>query len=322
MRARIVGDAILVDDDTCVTQPFFHFSPGEICVSVLQVNQQQVVVCAARTEPEAVTGQAFASRFGVGNDLGLILAEGRPRASPNAWALAAMTCINGPPWDPGNTFRSIFFAISSSLLKIKPPRGPRRVLWVVVVTTSAWGNGEGEPRRPRVRRCGRCRPSDTPTCRRSHGIGEVDHTGIRAEAANDQLGFAFQGSLPDMVHVEQFGVGIQDVIVNFKECSREVWLQAVRQVSTVRDGQTQDTVAGLKQGHKSRDVCVGAAVWLHVCKLTAEQFLRSITSKVFDLIVEFTTAVVPLADSLPRTCWSAKIQWLPSRPWRCDFHWQ
>ena len=126
-------------------------------------------------------------------------------------------------------------------------------------------------------------------------LGEVDHTGIRAEAANDQLGFAFQRSLPDMVHVEQFGVGIQDVIVNFKECSREVWLQAVRQVSTVRDGQTQDPVAGLEQSHKSRDVCVGPAVRLHVGKLTAEQFLRSITSKVFDLVVEFTTAVVPLA---------------------------
>ena len=36
-----------------------------------------MVVRAARTEPEAVTGQAFGERFGVGNDLGLILAEGR-----------------------------------------------------------------------------------------------------------------------------------------------------------------------------------------------------------------------------------------------------
>ena len=32
---------------------------------------------------------------------------------------------------------------SSRREKISPPRGPRRVLWVVVVTISAWGNGDG-----------------------------------------------------------------------------------------------------------------------------------------------------------------------------------
>ena len=48
-------------------------------------------------------------------------------------------------------------------------------------------------------------------------LGKVDHTGIRAEAANDQFGFAFQRSIPDMIHVEQLGVGIQDVIVDFKD---------------------------------------------------------------------------------------------------------
>ena len=87
-----------------------------------------------------------------------------PRASWNATALPAMTCISGPPWTPGKTVRSIVAARacspegpaltfgksagstasgSSSRLKIIPPRGPRRVLWVVVVTMSACGNGEG-----------------------------------------------------------------------------------------------------------------------------------------------------------------------------------
>ena len=51
-------------------------------------------------------------------------------------ALAAMTCISGPPWVPGNTAELIFLA-NSSLPITRPPRGPRRVLWVVVVTTSA-----------------------------------------------------------------------------------------------------------------------------------------------------------------------------------------
>ncbi len=44
---------------------------------------------------------------------------------------------------PGNTAELSFLAISSSSDRITPPRGPRSVLCVVVVTTCACGNGEG-----------------------------------------------------------------------------------------------------------------------------------------------------------------------------------
>ncbi len=43
---------------------------------------------------------------------------------------------------PGKTALSMALACSS-LHRIMPPRGPRSVLWVVVVTTSAWGTGLG-----------------------------------------------------------------------------------------------------------------------------------------------------------------------------------
>ncbi len=43
-----------------------------------------------------------------------------------------------------NTAELSFFSISSlARARIRPPRGPRRVLWVVVVTTSAKGIGFG-----------------------------------------------------------------------------------------------------------------------------------------------------------------------------------
>ena len=44
---------------------------------------------------------------------------------------------------PGKMAELHFFAIISSLVTIMPPRGPRRVLWVVVVATWACGKGEG-----------------------------------------------------------------------------------------------------------------------------------------------------------------------------------
>ena len=53
-----------------------------------------------------------------------------------------MTCMSGPPWMPGKTLLSIAFACSSRH-RIMPPRGPRSVLCVVVVTMSECGTGDG-----------------------------------------------------------------------------------------------------------------------------------------------------------------------------------
>ena len=59
-----------------------------------------------------------------------------------ATALAAITCMSGPPCTPGKSSLSSSFA-HFSWQRIMPPRGPRSVLWVVVVTNSACGTGLG-----------------------------------------------------------------------------------------------------------------------------------------------------------------------------------
>src|SRR6516225_5413163 len=53
-----------------------------------------------------------------------------------------MTCISGPPCTPGKTVASICFANFSSHITM-PPRGPRKLLCVVVVTNCACGIGLG-----------------------------------------------------------------------------------------------------------------------------------------------------------------------------------
>ena len=51
------------------------------------------------------------------------------KASLNATALAAITCINGPPWVPGKTSELNFFSKSGLDLQIIiPPLGPLKVL--------------------------------------------------------------------------------------------------------------------------------------------------------------------------------------------------
>ncbi len=61
-------------------------------------------------------------------------------ASASATAIAVRVCIWGPPWRPGKTALSRFFALFSFDSRI-PPLGPRRVLCVVVETMSAYGTG-------------------------------------------------------------------------------------------------------------------------------------------------------------------------------------
>src|SRR5208337_5695963 len=58
------------------------------------------------------------------------------RASSKQTAFAVMVCMSGPPCMPGKTALSIACAYSL-LHMIAPPRGPRRVLWVVVVVKLA-----------------------------------------------------------------------------------------------------------------------------------------------------------------------------------------
>ena len=63
-------------------------------------------------------------------------------ASLKQSALAAITCIKGPPWIPGKiALFNLCSVANSSEERIIPPRGPRSVLCVVVVVTWAYGIG-------------------------------------------------------------------------------------------------------------------------------------------------------------------------------------
>src|SRR2546427_279974 len=53
-----------------------------------------------------------------------------------------MMCSSGPPCVPGKTCLSTALAWVSRQ-RMNPPRGPRNVLWVVLVTISACGTGDG-----------------------------------------------------------------------------------------------------------------------------------------------------------------------------------
>ena len=118
---------------------------GDLAVEALrtEVDEHEVVVRATADDAETVTGHGSRERLGVLHDLLLILHKAGLKRLMEATALAAMTCMRGPPWTPGKTWLLIFLISSSLFVRIMPPRGPRRDLCVVVVTKSAYSIGEG-----------------------------------------------------------------------------------------------------------------------------------------------------------------------------------
>ena len=112
--------------------PFGLKSTSKTCVSV---------PCVTVSSPPLINSSDRAWAFLI-TCLMYCLKSGRS-ASPNATALAAITCIKGPPWIPGKIAELNFFAKSASFVRIIPPLGPRSVLCVVVVATWQCGNGDG-----------------------------------------------------------------------------------------------------------------------------------------------------------------------------------
>ena len=138
---RVEGDAVLVAGDMARPRAFsvaLPFTPlGRRSTSIRWVSVPPVTM----SRPPFISWSANAWAFLI-TWAWYSLNSGRS-ASPKATALAAMTCIRGPPWMPGKMAELTFFAIASSSVRIMPPRGPRSVLCVVVVATWACGKGLG-----------------------------------------------------------------------------------------------------------------------------------------------------------------------------------
>ena len=100
-RVRIERDRVLVDRDAGLAERRFGDLAGEAARE--HVDQHQMVVGAAADEPEPAADEHRREPLGVGDDLLLIVANAGSAASLKHTALAAMTCISGPPWMPGKT---------------------------------------------------------------------------------------------------------------------------------------------------------------------------------------------------------------------------
>ena len=75
----------------------------------------------------------------------------------------------------------------------------------------------------------------------------------------------------------------------------EVQLHPVREMAAVRQGQSEDGVAGCQQRGHHRGVGLGARVWLHIGEVRAEQALEPVDGELLGDVDVFAAAVVPPA---------------------------
>src|SRR6185437_6798034 len=186
-------------------------------------------------------------------------------ASLNATALAAITCISGPPCRPGNTIDCNFLTMSSAcspiaefLATIKPPRGPRRVLWVVDVTTCACGSRDG-----------------SRDVRHVHEQVSADLVGdlakaspihdlrIRAQPGHDHFRLVLDREFLDRVVIDQALI-IHAVLHRVEELAREIRLGAVGQMTAMREAHAEDGVARLQQREIDGLIRLRTRMRLHV----------------------------------------------------------
>ena len=123
------GIGVLVEGDAGPVEHLLGHLAGELGVEGAQVDQHQVVVGAARDEPEALAGQGLGQGLGVGARSGRRTSRNSGwAASAKATALAAMTCSSGPPCRPGNTALSMAVASSARQRMAAAARAAQRLV--------------------------------------------------------------------------------------------------------------------------------------------------------------------------------------------------
>ena len=188
---------------------------------------------------------------------------------------------------------------SSAPHKMAPPRGPRRVLWVVKVTTSATPTGLGwtlPAMSPAGWAASNMKRAPTSSAISRNGT-RVDRPGVGRSAGDDQLRALPQGEVANHVEVDPFAgavgrrrchpVGDESV-----QLARDADRRAMGEVPALVEAHGEDRVARLDERQVGGQVRVRAGVRLDVGVLGPEQLRRPSPGEVLDLVGDDVPAVV------------------------------
>ena len=139
--ARIIRNGVVVADDAGVVERLC--APSCRHFFVRQIDEHQMVVGAARDQRESARHQFRRQRLGVAHDRCRVVFERGRRRLLERDADRGGGVVMRPALQARERPPCRSRSACSALHMIMAPRGPRSVLCVVVVTTSAYGSGLG-----------------------------------------------------------------------------------------------------------------------------------------------------------------------------------
>jgi len=179
---------------------------------------------------------------------------------------------------------------------MSPARGPRSVLWVVLVTTWAWGTGDGvdppghEPREMRHVH----QEEGTDLVGNGAERREVDDPGISAPAGDDELRLLFLRLVSHLVVVDAAGGGVHAVLHRLPDGAAVVDRRPVGEMAAMGQREAHDRGARRDQGHERREVGLCPGVRLHVGVGRAEELLQAVDGELLDFVHHLASAVIAL----------------------------
>ena len=145
-RPGVAGDLVAVERDPRHVQRLLGHLARQVRVETAQVDQHEVIVCAARNDAETFSRQRRRQSSGVVHDLGRVLGEVGLRSLVEGDRLGRDDVLERAALQAGE-HGFVDRLAKARVERMQPPRGPRRVLWVVKVTMSENGTGLGWTRR-------------------------------------------------------------------------------------------------------------------------------------------------------------------------------
>ena len=263
-----------------------------------EVDEHQVVVGAARHQPQAVAGQRLGQRRRVAHDLGGVVLELRRGRLGEGDRLGRDDVVERPALQAGEHRLVDDLGQLARCTGSRRPAGPRRVLWVVKVMMSA----------PCVHRV-RVLPAGDEAGdvggveheQRADLVGDgaerlgVDDARVGGGAGDDDLRPVLEGDVAHLVEVDALVARRDAVGHEAVELAAGVHRRAVGEVAALVEAQAEHGVARLQQRQVHGHVGVGAGVGLHVGVRRAEQRLGPLAGDVLDLVDDLVAAVVALA---------------------------
>ena len=290
-RPLVEGDRVAVHRDPDLGEALLRVLPGPLAAA--KVDEQQVRVGAPRQDVEPALLERLRERVRVRAYLLLVGAERVARCDPEARRLGGDDVVQRAALHPREDRAVDRLRVLLAAQDEPRPRPGERLVRRRGDEVAVRHRARVDPGRDEAREVGHVAEKE-----RADLVGNLAEAPrlygprIGGAATDDQLRPVLLREREHVVVVDDVALTRDAVVDDVVEPAREVDLEAVRQVTAVRELEREDRVARFQAGEVDGHVRLRTRVRLHVRVLRAEELLRAVDGQLLDLVDHLAAAVV------------------------------